>query len=536
MGLQGRPPAKPGHGDADRPRHRSAAADPERTQKLVWSLLSSVARADMAVSADEQAILERYRRALEVRGEALALADEAAVDLRTVPVIERVHALRMMFGVAYSDGSCSDVELNLLRRLAGVMGLSAVHFADTQVFFEQRALDRRRRRWWLAAAAGVVLIGVAVGGWLYVRQSVSAPAAAIQSFVADATRQIGDLERRVGRVAESSSAGGEAQGIAEVSATLDGLLARAEQLEAEHARAAASDPGSGDLALIAELESIKRELAALREQLDFPQVLNRYSDSVLFIQTSYALVSGERRFRFVGDGTGFFVTADGVIVTNKHVVQPWKFDGRSVAMLDSGYRLDEQSVRLAAWPNGARVTDEAGVTVLDRAFDSGRGELEIAAMPPDALEQRSEPLGDGRVYEGRFHAQDESDLALLQATVPQPVVPIPVAEDTSALRKLDPVMVLGFPTGKLILESGIAETLPTRGEVLKIDRSLFITAQVHPGSSGGPVIDRHGHVVGIATRRVSGDSALGVCIRSAHVLRLLRNTAALAAEATPTAR
>jgi len=548
MGLRGRPPATPGRGDADRPQQRSAAAGQKQTQQVVWRLLYSVARADATISAEEQAILERYRRAFNllardalesekeiIRSEsAPAASDGSSVAdlLKAIPLAERAHVLRMMLRVAYADGGCSEIELALLTRLANMMGLSAVQFADIQISIEQQVRDTRRTRRWGAVGAGVVLVAIAVFAVWYVRES-SKPPAELEAFLADAKRQLGDLDLRLRQVADVDDAGQDAQRIQEISETVNLLLARADELEAATRAVSSPQPDPGvemgsemradrlSETRAEELESIKRQLEELKQQLTFPQVLKRYADSVVLIQVAYVLVSGSDRLRRVGDGTGFFVTPDGLIVTNKHVVQPWKFAAESVKLLESGYRLDEASVRMAAWPNGSRVKDASGRTVLDTAFDSRRGGLRIVAMPPDEMERRPELLANGSPYNGRFHAQNNSDLALLGARVTQPVTPVPLAQNLSAVEKLDPVMVLGFPAGAFILEGGIAETTATRGEVLKIDSSLFITAHIHPGNSGGPVIDQAGRVIGVATRRLFGEAALGSCIQIPHVRPLL---------------
>ncbi len=236
---------------------------------------------------------------------------------------------------------------------------------------------------------------------------------------------------------------------------------------------------------------------------------------------AYDLVSGDRRITQAFSGTGFFVSAEGLLVTNKHVVEPWEFEADSVALLEDGYRLDISSVRRYAWRSGSRVRNADERWNFEDAFSSRDGTLTLAAIAPDSMEERVDRKRDGTPHRGRFHRWDNGDLALLRARVDRPVLALPLASDLADLRKLEPVMVLGFPGGAGYLESGIAETAPSRGTVRKIEDTLFIDASILGGDSGGPVIDRRGRVVGVATRQAEAAETFAACIQSRHVLPLL---------------
>lgn len=413
----------------------------QRTEHVVWRVLAAVAESDARITAEERDILRRYRRALGVRAEARPEpppAGRPALDLSDISMDERIHVLRMMFRVAFADGRCSELELLLLRRLAGMMGLSGVQFADVQVSVEQQArTERRGRKWRIAAAVAL--------------------AAAVLSLV----------------------------GV---------FLARRQP-----------EPAVVNEDQLAVFKRLERD----------------YAGSVLLIRVDYDLVSGDYRKRFQGTGTGFFVTASGLIATNKHVIEPWKFEGDAARLLGRGYQLDLESVRVAAWTGGSRVFDELHEIDYDAAFDSRRGTLRIAAAPDDRTQERFEQLADGTRFSLTHHVNDDSDLAVLRAGIEKPVQALPLADDPSMAEKLDPVMVLGFPTGPAMLEAGTAEVSPSLGEIRKVENSLFISAPIVEGNSGGPVIDRDGKVIGVATRTASGEATLGGCILSRHVLALL---------------
>lgn len=99
--------------------------------------------------------------------------------------------------------------------------------------------------------------------------------------------------------------------------------------------------------------------------------------------------------------------------------------------------------------------------------------------------------------------QPENDIALIRAaTPPRPLVPA-VLGDSSALRVGEQVYAIGDPfglTGSLSagVVSGLGRTINVAGRPPLADLIQF-DAAVNPGSSGGPLVDRKGDVVGIVT-------------------------------------
>jgi hypothetical protein len=241
----------------------------------------------------------------------------------------------------------------------------------------------------------------------------------------------------------------------------------------------------------------------------FREVEQKARQSLLLIEVEYVLSKpGEPDVRRRSSGTGFFLTADGVIATNKHVLQPWRFPGDVERRLADGWSFVEGSDQLFVYPAGRRVFNDDGRRVLAGAFDEARGTVAVVATADDAFE-------DG------LHALDSSDLALLRVFASGPVPPLPLAEEERPVETLDPVLVLGFPDGRSQFEGGRAIPTVARGEVGKVEDMFVIQAQLLPGSSGGPVLDAEGRVIGIASRVVGG-SAYGRCIRAAHLSALCR--------------
>ena len=93
----------------------------------------------------------------------------------------------------------------------------------------------------------------------------------------------------------------------------------------------------------------------------------------------------------------------------------------------------------------------------------------------------------------------KTDLALLQIQLPPGVVPLDLG-DSDALRVGDLVLAIGNPFGYAhTVTSGI---ISAKGRVIgagPYDDFLQTDAAIHPGNSGGPLIDIRGRVIGINT-------------------------------------
>jgi S1-C subfamily serine protease len=261
----------------------------------------------------------------------------------------------------------------------------------------------------------------------------------------------------------------------------------------------------------------------------FKDVEARVGSSVVLIVVAYDLVRGDQMITHWSSGSGFFVTPDGLIVTNKHVVQPWKFSAEVVAQLDAGFELDPDSLRVGAWQAGANLRGEQGEFDVGSGYFSGDATLSLYRTTVDRLELRPSQLPDGSTYMAMLHAMGPGDLAVLKAEVRAPVRSFPLPPALPGIGKLDPVLVLGFPRGIALLEGQSAELSVALGEVSKIEHSIMITAPVVPGNSGGPAVDRQGRVIGVAT--LTPGQGLGICLPSSEFLGLLPTAGELLASA-----
>lgn len=107
------------------------------------------------------------------------------------------------------------------------------------------------------------------------------------------------------------------------------------------------------------------------------------------------------------------------------------------------------------------------------------------------------------------------DLALLQ--IAQPLPPLPAGDD-SRLRVGDPVTAIGAPEGlELTVSTGIVSSIRLVSPTLTL---LQVTAPISPGSSGGPLLDAEGRVVGVTALVAQGQN-LNFAIPAHYVAMLL---------------
>lgn len=195
-------------------------------------------------------------------------------------------------------------------------------------------------------------------------------------------------------------------------------------------------------------------------QKDAPDeaTLTRVKASTVYIEVDNGRGGG-------GTGTGWLAFEPGLIVTNAHVI----------GMKHVGSRAP------------------AKVSVF---LNSGTDKQQLYEGPSVKI------LG----------VDHENDLAILQIVNASNVLPAPLPiRPSSQLRDLDKLVVLGFPGGRRLSERNgstkapVVSTTVTQISAFRNDdsgerRSIQLQGGVNHGSSGGPMIDMDGNVVGVPVR------------------------------------
>ncbi|HSS20192.1 MAG TPA: trypsin-like peptidase domain-containing protein [Pyrinomonadaceae bacterium] len=134
---------------------------------------------------------------------------------------------------------------------------------------------------------------------------------------------------------------------------------------------------------------------------------------------------------------------------------------------------------------------------------------------------------NGSIYQvkGVIAVDAEGDLALLRVEAPPNQVR-PLSLDKTSPQEGESVVVIGNPFGlEGSVTNGIVSAvrdIPTFGRIIQI------TAPISPGSSGSPVVNMQGQVIGVATLQITGGQSVNFAIPSERISQLQSGGALLA--------
>ncbi|NDK08236.1 trypsin-like serine protease [Candidatus Gracilibacteria bacterium] len=171
-----------------------------------------------------------------------------------------------------------------------------------------------------------------------------------------------------------------------------------------------------------------------------------------FFQTAIGTVKKK-----IGGGTGFFVTRDGKIITNKHVVSD----------------------------------ENAEYTIITN--DGGEFDAKIIATDPINDIAVLQASTTGKVYMPLEMMSDKDELNIGQFAIAV----------GNALSEYQNSVSLGVISGK---------NRTIGDDTVKISGLIQTDAAINPGNSGGPLINLDGKVIGINTAIISGAEGLGFSI------------------------
>jgi S1-C subfamily serine protease len=126
-----------------------------------------------------------------------------------------------------------------------------------------------------------------------------------------------------------------------------------------------------------------------------------------------------------------------------------------------------------------------------------------------------------------WNGDRQRDLVIMRIQAKKlPVVPL---GDSDAIHPGDSIVAIGHPLG---LEDTVSNGLVSA--VRKLDKGLTvlqISAPIAPGSSGGPIFNDHGEVIGVATAIMLGGQNINFGVPVSYLKELLKRPAAVNLEA-----
>lgn len=221
-------------------------------------------------------------------------------------------------------------------------------------------------------------------------------------------------------------------------------------------------------------------------------------------------------------GTGFIISEDGVIVTNSHII---------LGVVDDYYRkLTDKYLQLAtskeqiAAKSRYKTSNDAYDAVYDIVYKSVKEKaiknynVDIKILKPHGVVKDFEELINNGykaevLYSNDSFYDDNKDVAILKIDAKKLPALHLLGNDENIVSVGEKVHTLGYPGSAFFGGSDFLEPTFSQGNISAIKDQNGINiyqtdTKVSEGSSGSPMIDSNGKVVGIITY-ISGDKAGG---------------------------
>jgi S1-C subfamily serine protease len=264
----------------------------------------------------------------------------------------------------------------------------------------------------------------------------------------------------------------------------------------------------------------------------FKRVLRDARGATLFVRTSYDI-----EFARAGEivpqqtfGSGFFVSDGGLALAARHVLFPWHYDRELQVLVALGLaRVLEETVTWSAWTADTRVLagkEPSGAPRFDTqtawsSVSEDRAMRRLYSPPMEFTEEWVEaPVGAVTIPVPVPGSDDVAVLQLMQFEQPFATLTLS-AKETEAL---DQALAVGYPFSRL--EDGRAVPQGVTGFVRRVTENVLeLDTALSPGSSGGPIVNRDGEVIGLAVGVLESE-VYGLAIRARDLGRVLEDAAA----------
>ena len=232
-------------------------------------------------------------------------------------------------------------------------------------------------------------------------------------------------------------------------------------------------------------------------------------------------VNGQRSNMKMYTGTGFFVSEDGKIVTNLHIVRPWLFE-KELSLISDQYRMFMASV---AAENPALNAFTSQIKV--------EGVLDYIGMIPNGAYFSEDNLKQCREF--AVHDDIEKDVAILQLETMKLPDNNSIVDLNQAVMKDAEITVgshiytIGFPFGLSLQDLKSPKGIQLLGHGGSITQestkySFGFDAASYGGASGSPIFNEKGQLIGILNSGVSKSQGFNYAIKAFYVVDLLNNS------------
>jgi S1-C subfamily serine protease len=262
-----------------------------------------------------------------------------------------------------------------------------------------------------------------------------------------------------------------------------------------------------DAQLTETVTRLSAEVSRLAQEQAMPSVVvTRHRDSICYIYALYSLRPAARtrngrmpRTRVSGTG---FVVADGLIATNRHVVQPWFDDDEDQAQIRRGAvpKLEKLVAFFPDLPSPVELTDVQVSPVHDLAVAHFSTAAGVMPPPPVPIAENGAAPGDAVVVVGY-----PMGVTAMLAKSPRKVY----KRLASSRETMD--IARDLAQHFLIRPSA---TYGHLGDV--VEDKLIYDAPTAQGGSGGPVFNSRGEVIGVNAAYIDGfaGGTLGISIQA----------------------
>jgi serine protease Do len=220
------------------------------------------------------------------------------------------------------------------------------------------------------------------------------------------------------------------------------------------------------------------------DAMSYAEIAEQSGPTVVLLRAEFELLdsSGQVTTTEARTGSGFIVSSDGLIVTNRHLVRDWEYSSSS---------------------GSGRIT-------------------KIEAILPRHMVEEAVPA---EVY--KLGPEKAADVAILKLSLPAQRFVQGFEGDTANTNPGDEVVVIGYPLGLELLQwtrDTTANPSLSTGIVSRVGHDFIqLNLRAYHGNSGGPVLNRKGQVIGILTANLGSAQDIALCTPISAALALVKN-------------